>query len=71
MKIEYYTKSVYGNNLIYLADSKAALSWWKITGLRTITVAQMEELANLTGAEFARVFEPELPKVDEKGGFAR
>lgn len=57
MTLKYYTKSVYGNELVYLADARSAMQWNSITGLRTITLSQMNVLSALTGVTFERVFE--------------
>jgi hypothetical protein len=58
MTIKYYIKSVYGNELIYLADEKQASLWYQLTNKKTITQGQIETLANLTGVEFLQVIAP-------------
>jgi uncharacterized protein len=58
MTINYYIKSVYGNELIYLADEKQASLWYMLTNKKTITKFQMENLADLTGVEFVQVIAP-------------
>lgn len=60
MTINYYTKNVYGNELIYLANPSQAQDWYVISGgKKTITEVDMRRLTNLTGIEFNRVFEAE------------
>lgn len=56
--ITYYTKSVYGNELIYIADHDAYIEWYNLTGKKTITERDMRLLTNMTGVAFERVFEP-------------
>ena len=58
LKLNYYTKSVFGNELRYLADSEASNRWLRISGKKTIDNADMIQLTALTGVEFIRVFEP-------------
>lgn len=58
MTINYYIKSVYGNELIYLADEKQADLWYQLTNKKTITQGQIETLASLTGVEFLQVIAP-------------
>lgn len=63
MVIEYYTKSVYGNELIYLFDESGSgegpdFHWLHMTGKKTITRSEMQHLTQLTGVIFERVFEP-------------
>lgn len=56
--IKYYTKNVYGNELMYLADANDAHNWYRLTGKKTIDAYAMEALKSLAGVEFERVFEP-------------
>ena len=58
MTLEYYVKTVYGNDLIYFADLRSANLWHAMTGKKTITTSEMEQLTRLTGVQFTRVFEP-------------
>jgi histone H3/H4 len=58
MKLNYYTKHVYGQPMIYLADNKAQIAWHNLTGRKTITNEDMQRLTTLTGVTFERVFEP-------------
>lgn len=59
MTIQYYTKSVYGKELIYLAEATDRQDWFVISGGKaTITRVDMERLSSMTGVTFERVFEP-------------
>jgi hypothetical protein len=58
LKLNYYTKTVYGNELRYLLDTEASNRWLRISGKKTIDNADMIQLTALTGVEFVRVFEP-------------
>lgn len=60
MTIKYYSKDVYGTTLYYLANEADAKRWRILTGKKTITSTDMNQMNLLTGAEFIRVFEPEL-----------
>lgn len=57
MEVQYYTKNVYGNVLIYLVDSEAARAMLSLIGQRTISEHQMELFKRL-GHIFTRTFEP-------------
>lgn len=59
MTITFYTKEVYGKQLIYLANKAETRHWHAITGKKTITGDDMTHLNLLTGATFIRVFEAE------------
>lgn len=59
MTINYYTKSVYGKDNIYLANAESRNLWYRITGQKTISELQMDNLRDLTGVTFTRVFEAE------------
>lgn len=56
---KWYSKSVYGNTLNYFADQNDARYWYNISGKRTISRFEMNQLTALTGISFERVFEPE------------
>lgn len=56
--IQYYTKHVYGKELMYIADPDQANEWHNLTGSKTISPYLMTRLTNLTGVKFERVFEP-------------
>lgn len=58
MKLEYYTKNVYGNELAYLADPAARILFRRMTDKLTISPSDMDALTDLTGVTFVRVFEP-------------
>lgn len=60
MNINYYTKTVFGNELMYLADGNASHNWYRLTGKKTIDGYEMEALRSLTGVTFTRVFEAGL-----------
>ena len=57
MKVQYYTKQVYGNTLNYLIASEASEAIYNLIAQKTISEAQMEACEKL-GIEFERVFEP-------------
>lgn len=57
-KVEYFTKNVYGNELIYLVGSDEAKTILSLIGQKTINKFQMAKFETL-GVEFVRVFEPE------------
>ena len=59
MTINYYTKSVYGNDMLYLAGHRDRQAWADMTGRKTITENDMAALSALTGVTFNRVFEAE------------
>ncbi len=60
MTIEYYTTKNYGQTVMYLKDEAAASLWQRISGKKTITQADMDNLTALTMINFERVFEPEV-----------
>lgn len=57
MTIEYYTKSVYGNDNMYVANEEIAtyVSW--LTNKKTISTSDMEALTKL-GHNFTEVLAP-------------
>lgn len=57
--INYYSKQVYGNTLLYLANADDAHNWYRVTGKKTIDGYSMEAFTSLTGIIFTRVFEAE------------
>lgn len=59
MNIKYFTKNVYGNEMLYLASANDQHNWYRITGKKTIDGYAMEALTSLTGVTFERVFEAE------------
>lgn len=59
MTINYYTKQVYGQTMLYLANHDAAIEWYNLTGRKTVTERDMRLLTNMTGVKFERVFEGE------------
>lgn len=58
MTIEYYTKNVYGNELIYLVESPETNVVLRLIGQKTISSYQMSLFESL-GVNFTRVFEPQ------------
>jgi hypothetical protein len=58
MTITYYTKHVYGKELCYLANKSQSQLWYALTEKKTITQYEMENLVDLAGVTFERVFEP-------------
>lgn len=57
--VKFYTKNVWGNELIYLQPSEQADAINALTGQKTIHVWQMRELKKL-GVEFEQVAEKTL-----------
>ena len=56
-KIRYYTQNVYGNNLMYYADSEVEEKMVRLLGQRTITVAKRSTLESI-GFTFEQVLPP-------------
>lgn len=54
MKIEYYKKNVYGNELVYIKDERIAQIILRLTGRKTIDTRAMEALTAL-GHELVQV----------------
>jgi hypothetical protein len=60
MTLNYYSKNVYGNEMYYLANAEDANAWYQLTGKKTLTKADMQNLKTLDSSfEFVRVFEAE------------
>ena len=57
MKIQYYTKNVYGADHRYIIDEKIKLAVMKLTGQTTLTPYAQEALQML-GFEFEEVLKP-------------
>jgi len=57
MTIQFYTKSVYGNTLIYLVESEASRSMLELIGQKTISKSQMARFEKL-GLSFEQVINP-------------
>lgn len=58
MRVQFYTKSVYGNTLIYLVESEAAENILALICQKTISKFQMARFKEL-GIEFEQVINPE------------
>ena len=58
MQIEYYIKTVYGNDLIYIANEEVATNIKILTGRQTVTSGQLEALKHL-GHTIKEVLPPE------------
>lgn len=58
MKVQFYTKNVYGNTLIYLVESEAAENILCLIAQKTISKFQMKRFADL-GIVFEQVINPE------------
>jgi hypothetical protein len=56
-KIEFYQKSVYGRNNLYLVGPVADVVT-RLTGKVTVTPADLADLARLTGADVVQVVDP-------------
>lgn len=61
--IKYYTKNVWGNELIYVADPVQADLISYLTGKKTVTMQDLINIQELTGIGIERVFEPETAGV--------
>lgn len=57
MKVQFYTKNVFGNTLIYLVDSSEAQSILALINQKTISRFQMRRFAEL-GIVFEQVINP-------------
>lgn len=55
--IQYFTKSVYGVNTLYLTGIDA-FNWCQLTGKKTINAEDMHYMMEMFGVTFERVFEP-------------
>ena len=58
MKVQFYTKNVYGNTLIYLVDGVAAKAILNLIGQKTISKKQMSEF-ELLNIKFEQVINPD------------
>ena len=58
MKVQFYTKQVYGNTLIYLVESEATENMLCLIGQKTINKFQMKRFEDL-GISFEQVINPE------------
>jgi hypothetical protein len=59
MIINYYTKSVFGQEREYLANSNQKNIWHSLTGKMTIDYYDRANMEKLFGVTFNRVFEAE------------
>lgn len=57
MTIEYYTKNVYGRDVLYMVDGTIAKSFHTMTGRKTLNADDIDFLGKL-GIETKRVLEP-------------
>jgi hypothetical protein len=57
-QIEYYTKNVYGQELMYILDSDMATYFQALTGKKTINETDMHLLSKMFGVEFKEVLAP-------------
>lgn len=57
MEINYYVKSVYGNEMAYIADTKKLQAISILTGQKTLSARHMEALEEL-GFSFKEVIAP-------------
>lgn len=53
--INYYKKSVYGKDMLYLADERQADLFRGLTGRKTITAGDMKIMAELFNCQFIQV----------------
>lgn len=63
MTAQYYTKNVYGNQMIYLVESPEANAIRCLTSRKTLCGADIEALKVL-GVQLDRVFEPSKYKTN-------
>lgn len=56
--INYYSKDVYGKTLYYFCSSSDAVSWYNLTGHKTISKSEMQQMELLTAITFERAFDP-------------
>jgi len=57
MTVQFYTKSVYGNTLIYLVESEVSEAMLRLIDQKTISKSQMEKFEKL-GLSFEQVINP-------------
>lgn len=55
MKIEYYKKNIYGNELMYIKDEVIAKNLTALLGTKSILSFQMNRLSALFGVEWIQV----------------
>ena len=58
-RIEYFGRSVYGRDNLYIAGTTGELVE-RLTGKKTVSLADLADLAELTGAEIVRVVDPKV-----------
>lgn len=58
MKIEFYTKNVYGNELMYVKDVELAAKLSRLIGTLTVQESQMKLISDLFDAEWEEVLAP-------------
>jgi len=58
-RIEYFGRSVYGRDNLYIAGTTGELVE-RLTGKKTVSLADLADLAELTGAEVVRVVDPKV-----------
>lgn len=56
--IEYYRKSVYGNELMYVSDPQLANTLTRLIGTVSINQEQMSLMTSLFGTEWKEVIAP-------------
>ena len=57
--IEYFGRSVYGRDNLYIAGKMGELVE-RLTGKKTVSLSDLADLAELTGAEVVRVVDPKV-----------
>lgn len=58
MKIEFYTKNVYGNEMMYVKDTELAPKLSRLIGTLTVSESQMNLISDLFDAEWVEVLAP-------------
>lgn len=58
MQIEYYVKSVYGIECMYIKDQETAHNFRQLTERKTISHSDMNAVAKLFAVEFIQVLPP-------------
>lgn len=58
MKIDFYRKNVYGNELMYVKDAELAPKLSRLIGTLTISESQMKLISDLFDAEWVEALAP-------------
>lgn len=58
MTIEYYTKNVYGNDLMYVKDAELAAKLSRLINTLTVSESQMKLISELFDVQWVEVLAP-------------